>query len=111
MWEHTYASCDLLKSPDSLAASLCDWFRCGLLAGFHVAKWAQPAQFENIDGTPFPNMHGNPKAFCLEDIEFRGLGNSQLSLEQALVFLLPVSPVGTSSVLQPSDRYDGRRIN
>jgi hypothetical protein len=84
MWEHTHASCDLINSPDSLEASLCDWFGCGLFAGFRVAEWAQPAQFEHIDTTPFPNMHGDPKAFCLGDIEFRGLGNSRLTLEQAL---------------------------
>lgn len=69
-------------SPDNIHNALRDWFGVGLYAGLRLTEWAQEAGNSNINN-PILDPQGKPKAFCLNDLEFRGIGNRRISLEEA----------------------------
>jgi len=55
----------------SLSAAMRDWTAVGLHAGFRIGEWAQPKKEQgNPKRQPHKNRHGEPAAFCRDDVEF-----------------------------------------
>ncbi len=79
MWDHLVAIPD---SPEGLMTALKVWFASGLYGGFRLSEWAQHDQHANI-AEPALDAHGIPLAFCLEDLDFRGIGNKRITLAEA----------------------------
>jgi hypothetical protein len=53
--------------PDTLHATLADWFECGLFLGIRLSEWAQHAGSHNIH-SPQLNVFNDPQAFLRRDI-------------------------------------------
>jgi hypothetical protein len=69
--------------PYELRSALTDWFGAMLQAGGRLSEWAQPkgaSEFSKVT----KNFRGDPKAFCLGDVEFLGEGKRRLSTAFAL---------------------------
>ncbi len=79
MWDHLVAIPD---SPEGLMTALKAWLASGLYRGFRLSEWAQHDQHANI-AEPARDELGIPLAFCLEDLEFRGIGNKRIALAEA----------------------------
>jgi hypothetical protein len=82
MWEHLHSSFAAGRNTFSLGPSICNWFGCGLFGGFRLTEWAQEAGASCFT-TPLLDDLGIPKAFCLQDLEFRLPNNKQVSLQEA----------------------------
>jgi hypothetical protein len=84
MWKHIHSVMRPNASADSLIAACDDWFACGLFGGLRLSEWAQDDAHQALEN-PTLNYRSDPKAFCLDDLSFRGPGNIRMSHEDALV--------------------------
>ena len=69
--------------PNELLSALSDWFGAMLQAGGRLSEWAQPKGASELSKVT-KNFRGDPKAFCLNDVEFLGDGKRRLSTAFAL---------------------------
>ena len=67
----------------SLLPALCDWFECGLYAGFRLSKWAQDSTHSDVT-SPALNLFGDPTALCLPDVTFATTNNKKVTALAAL---------------------------
>ena len=79
-------------SPDSLLATLADFFTCGLFAGYRQSEWSQDNSTDPAH--PDLNKYGQTAAFCLLDSTFLALGDVRITLDQALA--LPAIPLAAT---------------
>jgi hypothetical protein len=70
-------------SPDTIIPVITDWAGCGLYGGFRLTEWAQDDGHAALDN-PLLEIHGQPKAFCLDDLTWKTSGNLRLTLSAAL---------------------------
>ena len=67
----------------SLLPALCDWFECGLYAGFRLSEWAQDSTHSDVT-SPALNLFGDPTALCLPDVTFATTNNKKVTALAAL---------------------------
>jgi hypothetical protein len=84
MWYYLNGICDTANPGyhDSLDHAFRDWSGLGLYGGFRLTEWAQEDGHSSIDN-PCLDEQDVPRAFCLDDLEFRTHGNRRVSLEEA----------------------------
>jgi hypothetical protein len=82
MWKHL-SSLSSTYLPDGIFAAITDWAGCGLYGGFRNTEWAQDDSHAAFDN-PILNIHGEPKAFGLNDIVWKTTNSIRLSLHFAL---------------------------
>ena len=82
MWKYIHHELRPFASDNSLIAACDDWFACGLFGGLRLSEWAQDDAHKMLDN-PTMNYRGDPKAFCLEDFDFQGRGNTRMSHDVA----------------------------
>ena len=80
---------DTNPHPDSLMATLADWFECGLFAGFRLSEWAQEASASRMETFQL-DVHGDAKALCLGDVRFASSTGARVSAADAVA-----APPGT----------------
>lgn len=83
MWDELNRLADK-HPPDTLWPVCRNFFGCGLYGGFRLTEWAQPDANSDLS-TPALAPTGVPRAFCLDDIEFRAGANSRIPLDDALL--------------------------
>jgi hypothetical protein len=82
MWK-CLASLQPTSQPDGIIDAITNWAGCGLYGGFRDTEWAQDDSHAALD-TPQLDIHGEAKAFRLDDILWQTPTKVRLSLASVL---------------------------
>ena len=84
---------DMAKGQDflELIPALLDWFTKGLFGGCRLSEWAQRDSASKL-GLQAVDVKGVALAFCIDDLDFRGVGNTRLDIHIILVHWADIAP-------------------
>jgi len=71
------------STPHSLEQALYDWETTGIYGGFRLTEWAQKENVRRFDQIKL-TIDGEPAAFMITDLEFKGENNRRMSRAEAL---------------------------
>jgi hypothetical protein len=72
------------EPADSLAKAGCQWYCCIFPAGCRRIEWCQP--YANRDPSKAPDLNARKEtyAFCVDDVQFLGIGQFHLTTQRAI---------------------------
>jgi hypothetical protein len=71
------------STPHSLDQAMYDWETTGIYAGFRLSEWAQEDHVQRLDQVKLA-IDGEPTAFLINDLEFRGENGRHMTRQAAL---------------------------
>jgi hypothetical protein len=72
------------KPADSLAKAGCQWYCCVFPAGCRRIKWWQPYANRDPSKAPDQNDWKDTYAFCVDDVQFLGIGQFRLTTPRTI---------------------------
>jgi hypothetical protein len=72
------------EPADSLAKAGCQWYCCAFPAGCRRIEWCQP--YSNPDPSKAPDLNDRKETyvFCVDDVQFLGIGQFRLTTQRAI---------------------------